>query len=442
MNRKFLLFLLLLMLTTVTILLIACENQDNIEPTEFELTVNFQGTFNGNKIHLNVDNDVDEFSFVDAFEYPSNYRWELHWDKACVPSLNIVSKNVNLEEGDNILYAIFINKIDEADIHLFEITIHREQSLTITVVDKVGAPRTYSCKEGSTIGQLNIDIANYTDRKYVKMTIDGEIVYNNYVLKNDCIITLVYELNTYTVTFVDYYGNILYTTTCQHGDRVIYGGTTIKPYYDDTIESDNNKMQVTNNVIKLVQSGITKEYSFVNWDAKYNEPITTNTTIKAQYSLYRTYSYSTIHYSVMGKGSIVYTNGESPSVTLNQSQMSTNKIGSYYMSTTDVFQKLGISYKTKVVNIKTNMYYNINSYAFLADNLGVINTNNVSLLEKINLPTSITNISCYAFYNCISLKEIYYDGTMAQWKEINLVDGWNLNSAIEKIVCCDGVIYL
>ena len=75
----------------------------------------------GNTIRFDVSNETDSFSFINAFTISENYRWELHWDKACIPSLNIVSKSVNLENGDNVLYALFINKNNTEDIHLYEL---------------------------------------------------------------------------------------------------------------------------------------------------------------------------------------------------------------------------------------------------------------------------------------------------------------------------------
>lgn len=70
--------------------------------------------------------------------------------------------------------------------------------------------------------------------------------------------------------------------------------------------------------------------------------------------------------------------------------------------------------------------------------------NNCTSLSKVILPSVITSIEERAFMNCTSLKEITFLGTMAQWNSISKYTGaggaWNVGSAIEKIICSDGII--
>ena len=93
---------------------------------DLEIKLNIDGTIENNEIVINVCSDVETFSFLETFTIPDNYKWELHWDQACLPDLNIVSKTVNLEKGENILYALFINKNDTEKIYLYKIKLNRE----------------------------------------------------------------------------------------------------------------------------------------------------------------------------------------------------------------------------------------------------------------------------------------------------------------------------
>ena len=88
-------------------------------------------------IEFSVEKDVNSFSFINAFSIPSNFKWELHWDQACLSQYNIVSKTVDLEDGDNVLYALFINKNDTSDIYLYEIQIFKKVYYDITPADAV-----------------------------------------------------------------------------------------------------------------------------------------------------------------------------------------------------------------------------------------------------------------------------------------------------------------
>ena len=64
-------------------------------------------------------------------------------------------------------------------------------------------------------------------------------------------------------------------------------------------------------------------------------------------------------------------------------------------------------------------------------------------LTSIIIPDSVTSIGEYAFSDCESLSTIQYAGTIAQWKEIELGDGWNHNGWNHEIPtnivhCTDG----
>lgn len=50
-------------------------------------------------------------------------------------------------------------------------------------------------------------------------------------------------------------------------------------------------------------------------------------------------------------------------------------------------------------------------------------------LSKIKLPTSLTTIEIYVFDGCSSLETVFYDGSLAQWSQINTSNGFLGNSS-------------
>lgn len=61
-----------------------------------------------------------------------------------------------------------------------------------------------------------------------------------------------------------------------------------------------------------------------------------------------------------------------------------------------------------------------------------------TLLTRVTIPNSVTSIAGYAFYNCNSLKEIHYNGTIEQWTGINKAKFWNNNTSNYTVYCTDG----
>lgn len=117
------------------------ENTSSINQTEldtaFSITINIEGSrIEDNRIIFSVHKDVSSYSFINAFTIPSQYKWELHWDKECLSSLNIASKTVDLIEGDNLLYALFINKNNPEDVYFYEIHASRECPTTEDIVNQ------------------------------------------------------------------------------------------------------------------------------------------------------------------------------------------------------------------------------------------------------------------------------------------------------------------
>ena len=61
-----------------------------------------------------------------------------------------------------------------------------------------------------------------------------------------------------------------------------------------------------------------------------------------------------------------------------------------------------------------------------------------SSLTSIVLPDSVTSIEWWAFCGCKSLTDITFQGTIAQWKKINIRDSWNHNIPATVVHCTDG----
>ena len=61
-------------------------------------------------------------------------------------------------------------------------------------------------------------------------------------------------------------------------------------------------------------------------------------------------------------------------------------------------------------------------------------------LTSLIIPNSVTSIGEHAFYNCSSLKNIRYNGTKDQWKNIQKGTDWKTEAFPVEILCTDGVI--
>lgn len=61
-------------------------------------------------------------------------------------------------------------------------------------------------------------------------------------------------------------------------------------------------------------------------------------------------------------------------------------------------------------------------------------------LETIYIPNSVSEIKGYAFAENVSLKNIYFDGTKAQWKTINKGYRWSYETGDYTVHCQDGKI--
>ena len=62
-------------------------------------------------------------------------------------------------------------------------------------------------------------------------------------------------------------------------------------------------------------------------------------------------------------------------------------------------------------------------------------------LKLITILDSVKSIGYRAFHKCESLYEIHYDGTVAQWNEIDFGNRWNYEVPAKFVHCTDGDFY-
>ena len=103
-----------------------------------------------------------------------------------------------------------------------------------------------------------------------------------------------------------------------------------------------------------------------------------------------------------------------------------------YVIYTDEDEKILIAYTgTETELTLPSDITQINQYAFY----------NCSALTSITIPDSVTSIGYDAFYNCTSLTSITFNGTIAQWNAIEKGSNWKYNVPNAcNVVCTDGTI--
>ena len=62
-------------------------------------------------------------------------------------------------------------------------------------------------------------------------------------------------------------------------------------------------------------------------------------------------------------------------------------------------------------------------------------------LERVVIPDSVTSIGFFSFNYCENLTDIFYKGTVMQWKEIDKEELWISNDAVN-VHCTDGTVFL
>lgn len=271
--------------------LAGCGNLSKPEPDEFKLTPNIECEINGYQIDMIVENDVDSYSFINAFSIPDNYRWELHWDKSCLSSLAIVSKNVHLDEGDNILYCLFVNKNNPDEIYLYELIVHRIYNALLSYYLYNPNTETISAKPIYTerittkkdyvlnyIPNANDLTPGYSFLRYADRELN-EISKVNVSSNYDIII--IQDANTYLITLNVNGGNALSKTKFSVKYGAVY--ELPQPTRDDYsflgwYDNSNNKFDLTGTFKSLNNVELTAkwDYSYIDYNLSTNDSLLSN----------------------------------------------------------------------------------------------------------------------------------------------------------------------
>ena len=99
-----------------------------------------------------------------------------------------------------------------------------------------------------------------------------------------------------------------------------------------------------------------------------------------------------------------------------------------------------------VTSIGNGAFQNCTSLTSVTIGNGVMSIGNEAFqncpsLISINIPASVTSIGDYAFSGC-SLKDIKFEGTVAQWNAISLGASWNSGVPATYVQCSDGIVPL
>ena len=74
--------------------------------------------------------------------------------------------------------------------------------------------------------------------------------------------------------------------------------------------------------------------------------------------------------------------------------------------------------------------------------IGELAFDSCTALTTVNIPNSVNAIGDDAFWGCTSLSSIIYEGTMAQWEEIDKGDNWKYEVPATYVQCSDGTVSL
>lgn len=96
------------------------------------------------------------------------------------------------------------------------------------------------------------------------------------------------------------------------------------------------------------------------------------------------------------------------------------------------------TYKTLVAGCKTSVIPADGRVTSIGDNAFGKNAG----LSSIVIPTAITDIGRYAFYECTSLASTTYTGTMEQWNAVTKDAYWHSGVPATEVVCSDGSVPL
>ena len=155
----------------------------------------------------------------------------------------------------------------------------------------------------------------------------------------------------------------------------------------------------------------------------------------ACYRLIEVYNKSTLSITA-GSSSNGYVAYYAKNVYTNESgsKLSTDDNG--YVIYTDGDEKILVAYRgTNIELVLPSYITKINQYAFYE-------CSGCTGLTSITIPDSVTNIGAYAFRDCSGLTNIMFNGTIEQWSAISKGVNWRFNVPCSSVRCSDGVVEL
>ncbi len=119
-----------------------------------------------------------------------------------------------------------------------------------------------------------------------------------------------------------------------------------------------------------------------------------------------------------------------------------DSIGEYAFFQNQYLEKVVLSNEIKTIEDYAFYYCTNLKDVDLGDSLEKIGEDafSGSAIGEITIPTSCTEISRFAFYNCQDLREIYYEGTIEQWQQIHIEKHWKYGTPAVQVICTNGTI--
>ena len=217
-------------------------------------------------------------------------------------------------------------------------------------------------------------------------------------------------------------------------ESFIYDGETITSYTIDTLSFTNNK-NITSVTIPnaSINFGKTAFYGCTNLKTVYNyrtNEITQGTSNYGFVAFYadKVYNYKdSFSYALntsVGEYLIIRYTGNSPNVIIPNRFYFSDDVGYVYEFGLDNNSFFNLDF-IKTIELSEAVVA-IGDYVF----------NNCDILESITITKSLKKIGKDIFKDCVNLSSIIYNGTKAEWNEIEI----DPSNKLPKIICTDGTI--